>query len=317
MGALEDLAAEGLGALRSLGLGDLLEEAPAPPRLPGALEEAARARRDEIVREGAARPELRRELAERLAAELRDLLHLRHQFLHVDAGRERALFELASSFVDSALRALASGAGWPEVAEALRDALASHRAQLRGLVLELLAECGSLAPGAPPVGESVCAEYSPELQLEVLGARASELRAPVLDLGCGPGAALVHFLRRAGRGPVWGLDRSAPEAEGFLRLSWFERGLPRDTFGTVLSHQAFSLHFVHAHHRSVARAAAFAAKYMEILRSLLPGGRFYYAPSLPFVEEHLDPAEFAVSVRQVGDTEFYAACVERRASLRA
>jgi SAM-dependent methyltransferase len=312
MGALEDLAAEGLEALGALGLSDLLEEAPARPRLPRALEEGARARRGEIVREGTARPELQRELAERLAGELRELLHLRHQFLQVDAGRERALFALASSFVDGALRALASHAPWPEVVEALRDALASHRARLRALVLELLAECGSIAPGAPPPGESVCAEYSPELQLEVLGVSAGELRPPVLDLGCGPGAALVHFLRRAGREPVWGLDRSAPASEGFLRLSWFDSALPRDTFGTVLSHQAFSLHFVHAHHRSAARAAAFAAKYMEILRSLLPGGRFYYAPSLPFVEEHLDPAAFAVSVRRVADTEFYAACVERR-----
>ena len=116
---------------------------------------------------------------------------------------------------------------------------------------------------------------------------------------------------------MWGLDRSAPASEGFLRVSWFDRELPRDTFLTVISHHAFSLHFVHAHHRSAARAAAFAAKYMEILRSLLPGGCFLYAPALPFVEEHLDPAEFAVTVRRVGDTEFYAARVERRASLPA
>jgi hypothetical protein len=80
----------------------------------------------------------------------------------------------------------------------------------------------------------------------------------------------------------------------------------------VLSHHAFSLHFVHAHHRSAERAAAFAAKYVEILRSLQPGGCFCYAPALPFVEEHLDPAEFAVSVRAVGDSGFYAARVERR-----
>jgi hypothetical protein len=316
MGALEDLAAAGLRELRSLRFPELLGEAPAHPGLPAALE-GARARREELVREWAARPELPRALAERLAGELREVLHLRHQFLHVDAARERALQELASSFLESAHRALASAAGWPEVADALGGALASHRARLRALVLELLTESGSLVPGAPPPGESVCAEYSPELQLEVLGASAAALRAPVLDLGCGPGAALVHFLRGAGLSPVFGLDRSAPASEGFLRFSWFERALPRETFGSVLSHQAFSLHFVHAHHRSAARAAAFAAKYVEILRSLLPGGRFYYAPSLPFVEEHLDPAAFAVSVRRVGDTEFYAACVERRASVPA
>ena len=316
MGALQDLVAEGLRELDALSLADLL----APPeeqRLPAALEEGARSRRRAIVLESAAEPGLRAEIAALLARAARDFLHQRHQFLHVDAAREERLLEIASSFAEGALVLLASSADWPAVAEALGAQRASQRAKLRELALELLAECGSLAPGQPEILESVCAEYSPELQLEVLGTSAGELLAPVLDLGCGREGALVHFLRRAGHDPVWGLDRSAPAADGFLRLSWFDRELPRETFRTVISHQAFSLHFLHAHHRSAARAAAFAAKYVEILRSLAPGGRFFYAPALPFVEEHLDPAKFGVSLRRVGDTEFHAACVERRASLPA
>jgi hypothetical protein len=314
MGALRDLVAEGLRGLEALRLADLLEEAPEAARLPERFALLASARREAIVRESA-EPELRDEIAAQLARAARDLLHLRHQFLHVDAAREQELRALAASFVERSLDSLASPAVWPEVAEALGEAFASHRAALRALVLELLAESGSLAAGAPRAVESVCAEYSPELQLEVLGTSLRELEAPVLDLGCGPTAALVHYLRRAGRDPVWGLDRSAPLSDGFLRRSWFDGELPREAFRSVISHHAFSLHFLHAHHHSADRAAAFAAKYVEILRSLLPGGRFYYAPSLPFVEEHLDPARYAVSVHRVGETEFHAACVERRASL--
>jgi hypothetical protein len=315
MGALRNLVAEGLRGLEALRLADLLEDDPEGLRLPARLAESACAQREAIVRESAAQPGLRDEIAAELAGAVRDFLQLRHQFLHVDAAREQALHALAGSFVERALDALAGAAAWPEVAEALHEELASHRAELRALTLELLAESGSLAPGATRVAESVCAEYSPELQFEVLGTSARELEAPVLDLGCGPTAALVHSLRRAGLRPVWGLDRSAPASEGFLRRSWFDGELPREAFRSVISHHAFSLHFVHAHIHSAERAAAFAAKYVEILRSLLPGGRFYYAPSLPFVEEHLDPERFAVSVRRVGETEFHASCVERRASL--
>jgi hypothetical protein len=315
MGALGDLVAEGLRGLEALRLPDLVAEPQEGPRLPDRFAELVRARREAIVRESATDPELAEELAAQLAAAARDFLHLRHQFLHVDAAREEALRALAASFLERALEVLAGPDAWPEVADTLGAELAAHRAELRALILELLAESGSLAPGAPRIAESVCAEYSPELQLEVLGASAEELAVPVLDLGCGPRAALVHYLRRTGRGPVWGLDRSAPAADGFLRRSWFDGELPREVFGSVISHHAFSLHFVHAHNHSAERAAAYAAKYVEILRSLLPGGRFYYAPSLPFVEQHLDPARWAVSVRRVGETEFHAACVERRASL--
>jgi hypothetical protein len=316
MGALRDLVAEGLRGLEAVRLADLLEEPPEGALLPERLALLVRARREAIVRESA-EPGLRNEIAAQLAGAARDLLHLRHQFLHVDAAREQELRALAASFLERALDSLAAPAAWPEIADALGEAFASHRTALRALVLELLAESGSLAPGAPRAAavESVCAEYSPELQLEVLGTSARELEAPVLDLGCGPTAALVHYLRRAGRDPVWGLDRSAPLADGFLRRSWFDGELPREAFRSVISHHAFSLHFLHAHHHSADRAVAFAAKYVEILRSLLPGGRFYYAPSLPFVEEHLDPARYAVSVHRVGETEFHAACVERRASL--
>jgi hypothetical protein len=37
---------------------------------------------------------------------------------------------------------------------------------------------------------------------------------------------------------------------------------------------------------------------MRILRSLKPGGSFYYAPAVPFIERHL-PDEFLVTRRPV------------------
>ena len=64
--------------------------------------------------------------------------------------------------------------------------------------------------------------------------------------------------------------------------------LPAGSLGTVLSHLGFSLHFLHHHLRPGDEALRYARRYMEVLRSLRPGGVFAYAPGLPFVEEHLD-----------------------------
>ncbi len=186
--------------------------------------------------------------------------------------------------------------------------------------------CESAEPG----GSSglVCAEYSPELQLEVLGIELASLESPILDLGCGASASLVQHLRQQGARGVIGLDPRAPEAVGFVRASWFEVSFPASTWRTLIAHQSFALHFLRAHLSSQSEAARFASKYVELVRSLEPGGRFFYAPGLPFVEEHLDPGEFGVVRRPVevtsipgaardlaalyGRAGLYAARVERR-----
>jgi hypothetical protein len=310
MKAARELGAQRLRDLSRTRLGDILDASPHLRTLSPAMEQSARRHRPALLAE-LREPGHRERIARTLAGATRDFLHREHQFVHVDAVREQALVELYGELVDGCVRVLASPAPWPRVADDLGGALTRHHDRLRELVIELLAECGSLPRRGERLGDVVCAEYSPGLQLEVLGVRAPELEAPLLDLGCGARGALAKELRRGGLDPVLGLDRSAPAEAGFLRASWFDVSFPPEAWRTVLAHHSFSLHFLHAHIRSAEQARRFAAKYVEILSSLAAGGAFLYAPGLPFVETLLDRSAYAVSVRSVGSTGQTATRIQR------
>ena len=142
-------------------------------------------------------------------------------------------------------------------------------------------------------GDPVCLEYSPELQLRVLHADADQLLEPVLDLGCGKHAALVRFLRERGK-EAFGIDRVAPRRRFVVRADWLDWPLEPARWGTVLSHQGLSTHFLHQHLRPDGRPERHARRYMDVLRALKPGGSFRYAPGLPFFEELLPRDEYDV-----------------------
>jgi hypothetical protein len=271
-----------------------------------AVERAAREGGSELVRE--LRDErTRAKLAAFLGRKTRELVLGENPFLEIEPAHARVIDAVHAALLRDVATALARPAEWPEIAESMRGAFASHEERLRALVAALLRDAGE----APDDRERVCAEYSPELQLRVLGVGAEELRAPILDLGCGAHGALVHHLRGEGLAPVIGVDRDAPAGAGFFRESWFTADLAREAWRTVIAHQSFSLHFLHAHIHSEARAARFAQRYLEILRALAPGGRFLYAPALPFLEALL-PAEFSAVTRSIAGTELLAASVTRR-----
>jgi hypothetical protein len=78
----------------------------------------------------------------------------------------------------------------------------------------------------------------------------------------------------------------------------FEFGVNR--FGTIVSHQAFSLHFLRHHLTPGDLARRYAVAYRAILGSLRKNGRFVYAPGLPFIERLL-PAPFAVARTELPD----------------
>ena len=61
---------------------------------------------------------------------------------------------------------------------------------------------------APEVFVLQCAEYSPELQIKLLNINLDTIKQPVLDIGCGPQANLVRFLRANGI-EAFGMDRNA------------------------------------------------------------------------------------------------------------
>ena len=87
----------------------------------------------------------------------------------------------------------------------------------------------------------------------------------------------------------------------------------------MLSHHAFSLHFLHHHRAQGPEAYAYAQAYMAILRSLRVGGRFVYVPGLPFIEALLPAAQYRCTRAPLpaglqGASEVdYAAHVERLA----
>ena len=134
--------------------------------------------------------------------------------------------------------------------------------------------------------EIKCVEYSPIFQIELLNINLTKMKQPVLDLGCGSKANLVHFLRENGI-EAFGVDRNVDTNDYLFKIGWLECPFKINTWGTVISHMAFSNHFIHHHVKNDGNFGIYASKYMEILYSLKKGGRFIYAPSLPFLEELL------------------------------
>lgn len=140
---------------------------------------------------------------------------------------------------------------------------------------------------SPDVLEIKCAEYTSEFQMRLLGIYLSKVKQPVLDIGCGQKANLVHFLRKNDI-VVYGLDRNVQNLNNKIyQVDWLEYTYVPDTWGTVISHMAFSNHFMHHHLRPDGDYEKYATKYMEILKSLKIGGSFIYAPGLSFMEEIL------------------------------
>lgn len=215
-----------------------------------------------------------------LREQLTRWLHHRQQFLQLDAAALAELEALARRALEGGLRALVS-ADEEALLAGLRDAVAGLRAGLSGFVRARL---------GPRPREVVSAEYSPALQLEVLGLTLAQLPAPVLDVGCGPEAPLVTALRAAGV-QAEGIDRAA---SGPMAADWLTYAYGEDRWGAVLSHLGFSLHFLHHHLAGGPTAFAYARVYMAILRSLRPGGLFAYAPGLPFLEGMLPRDRYRV-----------------------
>ena len=160
-------------------------------------------------------------------------------------------------------------------------------------------------PDKPVIEQVVCGEYSAELQLSILQLDIKTLKEPVLDVGCGKKAGLVHHLRENGI-EAFGLDRFAPKSNFLIRGDWMNYQFEKESWGSLISNLGFSNHFRHHHLRDDGDYVAYAKKYLEMLQSLLPGGSFYYAPDLPFIEEWL-PGESYQLTKTSFDVETYRA----------
>jgi len=185
---------------------------------------------------------------------------------------------------------------WGEVGtEAIREVISRHFFRLsRWISGYYPPEFRRALESRPRIGRVVNREYTPELQLSVLGIRPEDLAEPILDLGCGPRGRLVRHLRGRGK-QVLGVDRVAEAGSpDLLQEDWLSWPLEPETWGTVISHMGFSNHLIHVLHHRKEELLAYLERYREILHSLVSGGSFYYAPGLPWIEEHLDPREYEV-----------------------
>ncbi len=155
-----------------------------------------------------------------------------------------------------------------------------------------------------------CSEYNADLQIKLLHIDLNLLREPILDIGCGENATLVRYLREKGLN-AYGIDRFCRNTEFTQSTNWLEYDYGRFRWGTIISNLGFSNHFHHNHLRKDGDFVLYAKKYMEILFSLTPSGRFYYAPALPFIEAFLDRKSFLFQSFSLNNIGYQSTIVQR------
>lgn len=155
-----------------------------------------------------------------------------------------------------------------------------------------------------------CSEYSPNLQTNILKMNVTQLLEPVLDIGCGRQGNLVNYLCGKGIDCI-GIDRFSFDNPRLMNCGWLEYHFEREKWGTIISHLAFSNHFMHHNLREDGNYIEYAKTYMNILHSLKIGGSFHYAPDLPFIEQYLDINKFNVEKNEIEDYNFKATIIRR------
>ncbi|QPC84577.1 hypothetical protein G4Y79_09430 [Phototrophicus methaneseepsis] len=222
-------------------------------------------------------------------------LYQHNQFLQISPAQQADLEAIYARFVRNYLLPVVRAEDGISLREQIITALADHQAQLAQFVQAIGRENGSLDF---TLAEPVCSQYSPQLQLELLGLSVDSLEGPVLDIGCGPDARLVRYLNAAGI-LSYGMDRGVESTSHTIQSDWFGFPLEMMEWGTIISHMAFSTHFLHHHLRRNGHPEQYASRYMQILQALKRDGRFIYTPGLPFIEMYLPPDQYVVEQHHI------------------
>jgi len=157
---------------------------------------------------------------------------------------------------------------------------------------------------------AVCSEYSVGLQIDLLKIDLKAIKEPLLDIGCGKQATLVNYFHKLGV-VVNGIDRLSFSEDYLINSDWLEYNYGQDKWGTIISNLGFSNHFKHHNLRDDGNYIEYAKKYMEILKSLKIGGKFHYAPDLPFIESYLDKEHYKITKYDIGNFDFKTSVIER------
>lgn len=168
----------------------------------------------------------------------------------------------------------------------LKDVIVGHRKRLKKVFDK-------------PVIVKPCEYYNAKVQISILGIDVSTLLEPIIDVGCGKSAYMVEYVKELGF-DICGIDRYCEvESKSITRISWDDYNFKRGHYGTVISHMAFSNHFVYHYLRNDSIDYRYAIKYKEMLDSLKNNGSFYYAPSVPFIEKYLNEDEYKVEYTEL------------------
>lgn len=152
---------------------------------------------------------------------------------------------------------------------------------------------------AESIGEVKNEEYSARFQESLYALRVGDLMEPILDIGCGERAYLARRLHEAGK-RITGIDRLIQRDDPYLiETDWFNYPLEKSQWGTIIANMSFSNHLLYTLYNDKDRILNYYLKYREIIDALKPGGRFLYAPSLPFIEDRLDTDQYKVERREV------------------
>ncbi len=187
----------------------------------------------------------------------------------------------------------------------------THFKNLRNFLYKTNPFAGKIYPQLNEALEPVaCSEYTAELQMKILSLNINEIMEPVLDIGCGRNGNLVKYLRDKGI-EAYGFDRLPDELPHLTTAGWLEFDYGDSKWGTIISNLGFSNHFHNHHLREDGDFLRYAEKYMEILRSLKPGGRFHCAPDLPFIESYLNKELYQSLDQPFGREGFKSKIIKR------
>lgn len=232
-----------------------------------------------------------------------DFTYENNQFIHFDEPEKARLKKIYSRYLNNIKTAIETSQTADELESHLSKVIEDHFLDIRRNISRFFdREMERRVQENVILKQAVCSEYSPELQLQILGIDSSQMMTPVLDIGCGKQGKLVKFLNDRGIQTI-GIDRFIEPQQHLIEADWFQVDFSAGTWGTILSHMAFSNHFLFHHRYTHGNPEAYARLYMQILSSLKPGGAFIYAPSLPFIEQFLPGDSFSLSRKRIDSPE--------------
>lgn len=132
-----------------------------------------------------------------------------------------------------------------------------------------------------------CFEYTNDFQEKILRIDNFALEEPILDIGCGINCSLVKMLKQKGYNNVFGIDQYINNEEYIISSNWLDFTFKKATYGTIISHMAFSNHYKRAIVCNDSKTHLYEKKYYEILDALKKNGLFIYTPTSVQNKSHI------------------------------